>query len=116
MLYQHNYFLDTDILSQLSKHSGKPVIYMRADGPLSLTDSEELQEVWEFYIGKCDLNILNCLRQFGHAYCYFETDDQAWDAFNEWFPNKNELLDEEMKYYVYQNLISFHSDINVVNG
>ena len=116
MKYSQQYFIETDILMQLSKHAGKPVMYLKAEGPSSLSNQEEIDEVWEFYVGKCDMDILNCLMQFGHAYCYFETDTQAWDAFNEWFPNKNELLEEEMKYYIYQNLVSFHSDINVVKG
>ena len=37
-------------------------MYMRADGPNSVTDATQLEDIWDFYIGKCPLDILNALR------------------------------------------------------
>ena len=113
MEYKKDYFIDEDVIFQLSNLSGKPVMYFRADGPTKYPD--KAQEVWEFYVGKCDLNILNCIRQFGHAYCYFDSLSQATESFEEWFPNKNQLGDDEEHFYIYQHLVFPQESINVTN-
>lgn len=114
--YNIDYFYPDDILFQLAKLSEKPVMYIRADGPKNCKDEAKLNEIWEFYYGKCDSQILSGLQQNGEVYCYFMTIQQAMNAFHEWFPQKSDLDESEMDYYVYVNLLSVSDDINVVNG
>ena len=114
--YNIDYFFKEDMLFQLSKQSNKAVMYIRADGPNSVNDSERLEEIWDFYYGKCDIQIINALKQNGEVYCYFMTETQANNAFHEWFPQKNQLLDEEMEFYIYVNLVNVSTGVDVVNG
>lgn len=114
MEYFKEYFIDSDLLFQLSKHSGKPVMFIRADGLVDCDDAKK-EEVWDFYIGKCELSILNCLKQFGHSYVYFETFEQAKNAFEEWFPNYNDLMDDEKHFYFYQHLVFYENGLNITN-
>ena len=96
MNYNEEYFYAESVLHQLSKQSGGPVMYMRADGPKSVTDAAQLEDIWDFYIGKCPLDIIN--------------------AFHEWFPQKKQLLDEEMGYYIYAEVINVSEGVHNVNG
>lgn len=116
MRYNNDYFFPEETLDQLSKHSGKPVMYIRADGPSSITDQQKLNDVWDFYIGKCPNKILAGLQQRGQLYCYFSTETEAWNAFNEWFPQKKQLLEEEMHYYIYAELVNIATGVDVING
>jgi hypothetical protein len=106
MEYGKNMFIEDDIIAQLAKHSGKTVMHVKAVGAIECDDEEKEQEVWDFYFGKCDLNVLNILIQFKEAYCYFETPNQAIDAYEEWFPNKNQLLDDEQHLFVRVSFVS----------
>ena len=118
MKFNEDYFYaESDfILEQLSKKSGQPVMYIRADGPNTVTDTEKLDEIWDFYIGKCPMEVINTLRSKGEMYCYFRTQTTADNAFHEWFPQKMQLLDEEMEYYIYANVVNVSEGINNVNG
>ena len=116
MKYNEDYFYQEEIIFQLSKQSGLPVMYLRADGPKSVKDSEKLNEIWDFYFDKCDMTILGSLQDRGEVYCYFKTDEQAFNAFHEWFPQKNQLLEEEMDYYIYVYLVNASSGVTIVNG
>jgi hypothetical protein len=116
MKFNEDYFYTESVLQQLSMKSGQPVMYARADGPNTVTDPAELEEIWGFYLGKCPLEILNALRSKGEVYCYFRTQTAADNAFHEWFPQKNQLLDEEMGYYIYANVINASEGVNNVNG
>lgn len=106
MKYGENIFIEDDILAQLAKNSGKIVMHLKAIGAIECDDPEKEQEIWDFYYGKCNLNVLNILSQFKEAYCYFETPTQAIDAFEEWFPNKKQLLEEEQHLFVRVTIIS----------
>lgn len=106
MKYGENIFIEDDILAQLAKQSNKIVMHIKATGAIECNDSEKEQEVWDFYYGKCDLNVLNILSQFKEAYCYFETPFQAINAFEEWFPNKKQLLEEESHLFIKVTIIS----------
>lgn len=114
--YNKDYFYPEETLNLLSKHSGKPVLYIRADGPSNCDDSQKLSDIWDFYYGKCDDNIISGLKQRGELYCFFDEEYQALDAFNEWFPQKSDLLDDEMDYYVYVEMVNFSSGVNIKNG
>lgn len=116
MKYNQDYFYTEELLSQLSKLSGQPVMYLRADGPSNIENIEERNEVWEFYYGKCDSSILAALQDKGEVYCYFKTDTEAFNAFHEWFPQKSYLEEDEMKFYVYVCLVNENSGVNIVNG
>jgi hypothetical protein len=106
MKYGQNIFIEDDILFQLAKNSGKIVMHIKAVGAIECNDEEKEQEVWDFYYDKCDLNVLNILMQFKEAYCYFDTPDQAINAYDEWFPSKKLLLDEESHLFVKVTLMS----------
>jgi hypothetical protein len=115
MEYGKNIFLEEDILQQLAKHSGKCVMHLKAVGLLESNADVDEDEVWEFYLGKCPTNVLNILRQFKEAYCFLETNESAIHAFEEWFPSKKDLLEEEMHYYVRVHMVSSDFSINAVN-
>jgi hypothetical protein len=116
MKYNQDYFYSEELLFQLSKSSGLPVMYIRADGPNSVEDSTERNEIWEFYYGKCDNVILGALQDKGEVYCYFKTETEAFNAFHEWFPQKSQLLDEEMQYYIHVYYVNASTGVSIVNG
>lgn len=93
-------------VEQLAKNSGKVVMHLRADGPLQCNDEEKVNEVWDFYFDKVDINVYNMLREFGEVFCYFMTNEQATNALEDWFPRKSQLLDDEQHFYIYANVVS----------
>jgi hypothetical protein len=99
-------FDKNDWVEQLAKNSGKVVMHLRADGVLNCDDAEKIEEVWDFYYGKCDNEVYNMLKQFGEIFCYFMTNEQAINALEDWFPRKSQLLDGEEHFYIYANVIS----------
>lgn len=113
--YGKNIFIESDILQQLAKQSGKVAVHIKAVGILELDDKEKEDEVWEFYFGKCPEQILSILMQFKEVYCFLETNEQAIHAFEEWFPPKSYLLPEEMHFYVRMEMISPDGSISAVN-
>jgi hypothetical protein len=115
MKYKQNIFLKDDIIHELSKYSSKYVMHLKAVGAIECDDSVIEESIWEFYYGKCDLNVLNILMEFKEAYCYFDTLNQATDAFDEWFPCKKQLLEEEMHLFVEVTLVSPDGSLTVLN-
>jgi hypothetical protein len=115
MKYFEDYIAESDIIFHLSKNSGKPVMYIESTGIKNCDDEEKIEEVWDFYLDKCDINIYNALRQFGKIYCYFDTEEQAQNAFDEWFPNHSDLMDDEKHFYFYQHLVIYANGINITN-
>lgn len=115
-IYNVDYFFPEEILYNLSKVSQKPVMYIDAVGPKNCKDPERLAEVWDFYIDKCDNTILCGLMQRKELYCYFETESQALEYFNDWFPQKSALSDEEMDFYFYVRVVNVSSGLDIVNG
>jgi len=95
-----------DWVEQLAKNSGKVVMHLRAEGPLNCSDIEKVEEVWDFYYGKCDINVYDMLKQFGEIFCYFTTSEQAINALEDWFPRKSQLLEGEEHFYIYANVVS----------
>lgn len=116
MTYNVDYFTKEDVVYQLSLKSQSPVMHIVSIGPNNCSDSIKKQEVWDFYLGKCDNKILSMLMQMGEAYCYFLTENQAINAFYEWFPQDSDLDDTEKDYYIYARLINVSSGLDVVNG
>ena len=114
--FNEDYFYVESVLHQLSKKSGGPVMYMRADGPNSVTDAAQLEDIWDFYVGKCPLDILNALRSRGEVYYYPRSQTAADNAFHDWFPQKKQLQDEEMGYYIYAEVINVSEGVHIVNG
>lgn len=110
-----DYFYPQDIHFQLSKNSNKPVMYIRADGPNNCEDADKVKEVWDFYYDKCDNTILSGLIEAGEIYCYFLTVDHALQAFNDWFPQKNVLSEDEMDFYFHVSVISVDDNVYVSN-
>jgi hypothetical protein len=115
MKYFNEYFQQNDVVFQLSKHSNKPVMFIESTGLKDCEDLTKVEEVWDFYLGKCNIDIYNCLRQFGHAYCYFDTEEQAKNAFEEWFPNYGDLMDDEKHFYFHQHLVFYEKNLNITN-
>jgi hypothetical protein len=113
--YFEEYFVEDDVLFQISKQSNKPVMYIESTGLKDCGDDQKIEEVWNFYLDKCDIDVYNALRQFGKVYCYFSTEEQAKNAFEEWFPNYNDLLDEEKHFYFFQHLVVYSSGLNITN-
>lgn len=113
--YNVDYFYPFDLLHQLSLTADKPVLYLNAIGPSACTE-ERKNEIWEFYYDKCDNTVISGLRQEGEMYCYFLSMEQAFRCFNEWFPQKRDLTEEEMDFYVYARLIYAKDNIDIVNG
>lgn len=107
--YNIDYFYPDDLLFQLSKLSGKPVIRFRVDGKKS-------DDVWEFYYDKADNTVVSSLRDVGEVYTYFLTLDQAVDAFNEWFPQESDLTEDEKHFYVSVELVDVSSGVYFANG
>jgi hypothetical protein len=115
MKYFEEYFTQDDIIYQLSKNSQKPVMFIESTGLKNCQDAEKVEEVWDFYLGKCDMQIYNALKQYGSVYCYFDTETQAINAFEEWFPNNGDLMDDEKHFYFYQHLVVYSTGINITN-
>lgn len=113
MEYGKNLFLESDILELLAKESGKSVIHVKAVGVLE--NPEMADETWEFYFGKIPLNLLNILMQYKEAYCFLETTEALTHAFEEWFPKKHQLLDDEMHFFVQIHAVSADGMVNAVN-
>jgi len=107
--YNTDYFYAVDLLFQLSKHSGKPVMHFKVDG-------KRPDDVWEFYYDKADNTVVSSLRDKGEVYCYFMTIEQAIDAFHEWFPQESDLTEEEKDFYVSVELLDVSSGAHFVNG
>jgi hypothetical protein len=116
MKYGKNIFIESDILPKLAEHSKKTVMHVKAEGVLDCKDEEKIQETWDFYFGKCDLDVLNILIQFKEAYCFFDTHQEAIDAYDEWFPNKDQILEEESHLYVKVEIVSPDLSIVASNG
>jgi hypothetical protein len=114
--YNVDYFYPQDLIYQLSLLSQKAVMYIRADGPNSCEDDTKKEEIWQFYYDKCDNVVVDGLRDDGEMYCYFTTVNQAFDCFNEWFPQKSDLQDDEMEFYIYARIVSVPDSVDVVNG
>lgn len=106
MEYGKDLFVDTDLLDEIAKFSGKTVMLVKAEGVKNCDDEKKIEEVWDFYFGKCDLNVLNLLKQFGEVYCYFDTVEQGLNAMEEWFPRKSQLLPGEEHLFMDTYLIS----------
>jgi hypothetical protein len=107
--YNTDFFYPIDLLYQLSKNAGKPVMHLKVDGKRS-------DEIWEFYWNKADNTVVSSLRDKGEVYCYFQTIQQATDAFNEWFPQEEHLGEDEKDYYVSVELVDVASGAHFVNG
>lgn len=116
MKYNENIFIEEDIIGQLAIYTNKFVMHLKAIGAIECDDKEKEDTIWEFYYGKCDLDVLNVLKQFKEAYCYFETSEQAINAYDEWFPNKDQLLDDEMHLHVQVTLVSPDGSVAALNG
>lgn len=114
--YNVDYFYTDDVIHQLSLLSGKPVMYIRADGPNQCEDVDKLNDIWEFYYDKCDNTVISGLRDKGEMYCFFLTTEQAMEAFNDWFPQKAQLEDDEMDFYIFAQLKFVSENIDIVNG
>lgn len=108
-------FVEDDIIKQLAKHSNKIVMHIKAVGALECDDPVKEEEVWDFYLNKCNLDVLNILIQEKEVYCYFDTLDQAVGAFEEWFPNQNQLLEEEKHLFIRTFIVSPDESIIVTN-
>ncbi len=115
MKYGKDIFIESDILPKLAQHTDKSVMHLKAVGILSCDDQEKINEVWDFYYDKCDLDVLNVLMQFKEAYCFFNTYQQAIDAYDEWFPNKNQLLDDENHFYIKVEIVSPDMTLTATN-
>lgn len=107
--YNTDFFYPVDLLFQLSKNSGKPVARFKVDGKRS-------DDVWEFYYDKADNTVVSSLRDKGEVYCYFQTIEQAIDAFHQWFPQESDLLEDEKHFYVSVELVDVSSGAYMVNG
>jgi len=107
--YNTDFFYPVDLLFQLSKNSGKPVIHFKVDGKRS-------DDVWEFYYDKADNTVVSSLRDRGEVYCYFQTVEQAVNAFHDWFPQESDLLEDEKHFYVSVELVDASSGVHFVNG
>lgn len=113
MEYGKNLFLESDILQLLAKESGKSVMHIKAEGIIENPDS--IDEVMEFYLGKIPLDLLNILMQYKEAYCFLETTEALTHAFEEWFPKKHQLMDDEMHFFIKIHAVSADNTINAVN-
>ena len=93
---------------ELAIKSEKYVMYIRADGPMKCSDSEKIEEIWEFYQQVCDGNVYSILREYGECVVYFEGKNYAKECLDEWFPQKKLLNDIEydldLDYYIYVDL------------
>jgi hypothetical protein len=112
MKYGKDIFIESDILPKLAAYSKKTVMHLKAEGVLACKDEEKINQVWDFYYGKCNLDVLNVLIQFKEAYCFFDTSQEAIDAYDEWFPNKNQILEDEEHFYVNVEIVS--PDMSIV--
>lgn len=94
---------EQDLIKEYAIASGKTIVHIRADGPKKYPD--KATEVWNFLDGICDDNVRHLLMQIGEVYCRFESDDQAYDCIERWFPDKRLLDDAEYdlgeEYYIY---------------
>lgn len=113
MEYGKDIFLESEILHLLAKESGKCVMHIKAIGVMENPEMED--ETWEFYLGKIPTNLLNILMQFKEAYCFLETTEALLHAFEEWFPKKHQLLEDEMHFFVKIHVVSADNTVDAVN-
>jgi hypothetical protein len=113
MEYGVNVFFESDILAQLAKHSGKVAAHFKAEGVIA--NPEKADEVWEFYLGKIPQTLLSVLMQENEAYVILDTVEAALNAYDEWFPLKKYLLDEEMHFFVKAEFVSADGSLNINN-
>lgn len=113
MQYGVDIFFESDILPQLAKHTGQVAVHLKAEGVIANPDKAD--EVWEFYLGKIPQTLLSVLMQENEAYVILKTNEAALNAYDEWFPNKNLLLDDEMYFYVRAEFVSADGSIHIVN-
>lgn len=113
--YGVNVFGQRDLIDQLSKSTGHVIMHIEALGPKSIEDQEKLDDVWDFYYGKCDTDVLNSLMHFKELYCYFTTVEQAVDAMEEWFPRKCQLLEDEQHFYISCYIVSPDGSVRLEN-
>lgn len=113
MEYGVDVFFESDILHQLAKNSGKVAAHFKADGVLLHPEKED--EVWEFYLGKIPQTLLSVLIQEKEAYVFFPTNESALNAYDEWFPRKKLLLDDEQCFFVRAEFVSSDGTLNIVN-
>jgi hypothetical protein len=113
MEYGINVFFESDILLQLAKHSGKVAAHFKAEGVIA--HPEKADEVWEFYLGKIPQTVLSVLMQENEAYVIFDTNEAALNAYDEWFPLKEYLLDDEMYFFVKGEFVSSDETMNISN-
>lgn len=107
--YNTDYFYPIDLLNQLSKLSGKPIIHFKVN-------EKKSDDIWDFYYDKADNTVVSSLRDRGEVYCYFFTVEQALEAFHDWFPQESDLTEDEKDYYVAVHLVDVNSGVDVVNG
>ena len=69
-------------------------------GPNSVTDATQLEDIWDFYIGKCPLDILNALRSRGEVYYYPRTQTAETMLSKTGFHKRNSYKIEDMGYYI----------------
>jgi hypothetical protein len=115
MKYGKDIFIESDILPKVAEYSKKTVMHVKAEGVIACKDEKKIEEVWDFYYDKCNLDVLNILIQFKEAYCFFDSHQEAINAYDEWFANKSQLLDEEDHYYVKVEIVSPNMNIVASN-
>lgn len=113
MQYGKDIFIESDILSQIAKYTGKVAVHLKAVNLIQ--DSSKEDEVWEFYLGKIPQTLLSVLIQYKEAYCILETNEAALNAYDEWFPNKNQLLDDEQHFFIRAEFVSADGTMHIVN-
>lgn len=114
MEYGVDIFFESDILPKLAKYSGKVASHFKAVGVIDNPEKED--EVWDFYYGKIPQMLLTLLMQEKEAYVMFKTNDEAINAYDEWFPQKKLLLDDEQHFFVRAEFVSSDGTIHIVNS
>lgn len=83
------------VCRKFTQLTGKAVARIKAVGPMACQDKEKVKQIWQFYDGKVDDEVLDQLKSFGEVFCFFNTTNEMIAAIEHWFPSKRLIDDEE---------------------
>lgn len=89
-----------DLIADYARQIQKSIMYFR----IETDNDEELQELYSFYENKVPLEIYAALMSEKENFIAYDDIKTALREAEDWFPFKQDLLDEEHHLYVYVHI------------
>lgn len=115
-VFGQNIFDEREIHRVLADLSGKWVIHLKAEGLIKTP--EKMDDFVEWYSDKIsDFSLVNALinSEAKEVYVLLDTQQEVEDAYEDWFPNEQYLLDNESYLYVKFFAISPDGSVSFTN-